>query len=65
MIEIKATHELHDRRKSRNMGVGLTLSLFVVLVFGLAVVKIKRGDPMEAFDHVVRPELEEAAKANQ
>jgi hypothetical protein len=30
---------------------------FVVLVFGLTVVKVTRGDPMQGFDHVVRPEL--------
>jgi hypothetical protein len=29
---------------------------FVALVFGLTVVKVTRGDPMQGFDHV-RPEL--------
>ena len=55
---IKATHELHDRRKSRNIGVGLVLVGFIAIVFALTVVKITRGDPMQAFDHVVRPEME-------
>ncbi len=55
---IKATHELHERRKSRNVGVGLTLLGFIVIVFALTVVKVTRGDPMQAFDHVVRPEME-------
>jgi len=55
---IKATHELHDRRKSRNVGVGLVLVGFIAIVFALTVVKITRGDPMQAFDHVVRPEME-------
>ena len=55
---IKATHELHERRKSRNIGVGLTLVGFIVIVFALTVVKVTRGDPMQAFDHVLRPELE-------
>lgn len=55
---IKATHELHERRKSRNIGVGLTLLAFIALVFALTVVKVTRGDPMQAFDHVVRPEME-------
>ncbi|MDJ0637520.1 MAG: hypothetical protein QNJ20_01700 [Paracoccaceae bacterium] len=57
---IKATHELHDRRKSRNVGVGLVLVGFVAIVFALTVVKVTRGDPMQAFDHVVRPEMEVA-----
>ncbi|MEM9427198.1 MAG: hypothetical protein AAGA06_10905 [Pseudomonadota bacterium] len=55
---IRATHELHDRRKSRNVGLGLTLVGFVAIVFALTVVKVTRGDPMQAFDHVVRPEME-------
>ncbi len=55
---IKVTHELHDRRKSRNVGLGLTLVGFVAIVFALTVVKVTRGDPMQAFDHVVRPEME-------
>jgi hypothetical protein len=55
---IKATHELHERRKSRNFGVGLVLIGLIAVVFALTVVKVTRGDPMQAFDHVVRPELE-------
>ena len=55
---IKATHELHERRKIRNIGVGLTLVGFIAIVFALTVVKVTRGDPMQAFDHVLRPELE-------
>lgn len=50
-------HELHRRRFGRNVGVGVTLVLFIVLVFALTVVKVTRGDPMQAFDHSVRPEL--------
>ncbi len=57
-MAIKATHELHQRRFSRNLGVGVTLLIFVGIVFGLTVVKVTRGDPMQAFDHVSRPEME-------
>lgn len=55
---IRATHELHERRKSRNVGLGLTLAGFVVVILALTMVKVTRGDPMQAFDHVVRPEME-------
>ena len=48
-------HDLHKRRFSRNLGVGLTLAAFVALVFALTVVKVKRGDPMQGYDHVVQP----------
>lgn len=48
-------HELHKRRFSRNLGLGLTLVAFVALVFALTVVKVTRGDPMQGYDHVVQP----------
>ena len=57
MTEIKATHELHQRRLSRNVGVALTLVFFIAVVFGLTVVKVTRGDSIQGFDHVVRPEM--------
>lgn len=60
-MDIRATHELHKRRFSRNLGVGLTLVGLVAVVFGLTVVKVTRGDPMQGFDHAVRPEMEPAA----
>jgi hypothetical protein len=50
-------HELHKRRFSRNLGLGLTLAAFVALVFALTVVKVKRGDPMRGFDHTIEPSL--------
>ena len=54
-MAFRPEHELHKRRFSRNLGVGLTLGAFVLLVFALTVVKVKRGDPMEGYDHVVQP----------
>ena len=57
MTEIKATHELHERRFSRNVGVALTLVFLIAVVFGLTVVKVTRGDSLQGFDHVVRPEM--------
>jgi hypothetical protein len=50
-------HEIYARRFGRNVGLGLALAAFVGLVFALTVVKVTRGDPMQAFDHVARPEL--------
>lgn len=55
-MTFRAEHDLHKRRFGRNVGLGLTLAAFVVLVFALTVVKVKRGDPMQGFDHTVRPE---------
>jgi hypothetical protein len=47
-------HELYKRRFSRNVGVGVVLGVFIILVFGLTIAKVSRGDPMEGFDHSVR-----------
>lgn len=63
-MEIKATHELHKRRFSRNAGVGLALVALVAIVFGLTVVKVKRGDAMQGFDHAARPEMAPAEGGN-
>jgi hypothetical protein len=54
-MSFRPEHDLHKRRFSRNLGVGLTLATFVALVFALTVVKVKRGDPMQGYDHVVQP----------
>ena len=50
-MSFRPEHELHKRRFSRNLGVGLTLAAFVALVFALTVVKVTRGDPMKGYDH--------------
>ena len=44
-------HELHHRRRSRNLGLLAVLLAFVALVFGLSVVKITQGDMMQGYDH--------------
>jgi hypothetical protein len=55
-MTFRPDHEIHKRRFSRNLGVGLTLAAFVALVFALTVVKVKRGDPMQGYDHVIQPQ---------
>lgn len=56
-MAFRPDHELHRRRFGRNLGLGLVLAAFVTLVFGLTIVKVSRGDPMEAFDHQPRRDL--------
>lgn len=43
-MTLRKEHELHGRRFGRNLGVGLTLAAFIVIVFSLTIVKISRGD---------------------
>ena len=64
-MAIHAEHELHRRRRSRNLGVGLVLAGFIAVVFGLTVVKVNQLGASQSFDHVVRPELLPGEKAPQ
>ena len=59
-MALKVEHELHQRRRGRNLGVGLLLLAFIGIVFGLTVVKVLQlGDArkFETFDHVARPQI--------
>jgi hypothetical protein len=47
-MNFRREHELHTRRFSRNIGLGLVLAAFVALIFGLTVVKITEGDVARA-----------------
>ena len=59
---IAPEHEIHQRRLSRNLGVGLVLGGFVILVFALTMAKLTRGDHVEAFDHQFRNDQQEASR---
>ncbi|PVH28985.1 hypothetical protein [Pararhodobacter oceanensis] len=59
-MAIHQDHELHTRRWSRNLGVGLTLAAFIALVFGLTVVKVQNGSLMQGADHTYRSEIDPA-----
>lgn len=43
-MALRQEHELHVRRRGRNLGVGLMLAGFIALVFALTFVKVTRGD---------------------
>ncbi len=49
-MAFKPDHEIHGRRLSRNVGVGVALAAFVVLSFLLTVEKVTHGDPMHAIE---------------
>ncbi len=52
------SHEIYGRRRSRNLGVGLTLGAFVVLIFAVTVVKLFEGAEMRGYDHTYRDRAE-------
>lgn len=39
-MTIRAEHEIHTRRRGRNVGVGLMLAAFVVLVLAITFTKV-------------------------
>jgi hypothetical protein len=43
-MPIRAEHEIHSRRKGRNLGVGLMLAGFVVLILAITFAKITSDD---------------------
>ena len=66
-VALRVEHELHERRKGRNLGVGLLLLGLIGIVFGLTVVKVLQlGDitEFERFDHVARPQIVPQEEAN-
>ncbi|TDL76298.1 hypothetical protein E2L08_13735 [Palleronia sediminis] len=56
-MALQTLHDMHIRRRSRNIGLGLVLVGFIGIVFGLTVVKVQQLGATQAFDHVLRPEL--------
>lgn len=50
-------HELHGRRRGRNLGVAAALGAFVLIVFGITIAKLSNGQMIEGFDHALRPTL--------
>ena len=43
-MSLSRQHEMHKRRFSRNLGLGLVLAAFVALIFGLTVAKVSQED---------------------
>ena len=47
-MSFEVEHEIHKRRMSKNIGLGVILVTFVALIFGLTVVKVTDGDVSSA-----------------
>lgn len=56
-MSLNPLHELHKRRSGRNVGLLVVLCTFIVIIFGLTMVKIQGGSTMEAFDHQPRASI--------
>lgn len=64
-MALTRVHELHRRRRGRNLGLFVVLAAFVALVFGLTIVKISHGDRMQGFDHTYQVERDPATQIPQ
>jgi hypothetical protein len=51
------SHEIYGRRRSRNVGLALTLGALALLVFAVTVVKLTEGGTLQGYDHALRPAL--------
>jgi cell division protein FtsI/penicillin-binding protein 2 len=49
-MALRVEHAIHHRRFGRNLGLGVVLAAFVVLVFALTVVKVTQGARPHADD---------------
>ena len=57
-MSLNRQHEMHTRRRGRNIGLGLTLGAFIAIIFGLTMVKVSRGD----YEPVRAPTATEASQ---
>jgi hypothetical protein len=57
-MAIHPEHELHTRRRGRNMAIGLILGGFVAMVFAVSIVKLSKpqNEDMHAPNYVQNPE---------
>ena len=62
-MPIEVEHEMHRRRRGRNLGVLAVLLGLIVVVFALTAVKVRTGGLSEGFDHVLRPQMIETEVA--
>lgn len=53
-MSFREPHELHKRRWSRNLGLGVVLAVFVAMIFGLTIVKVTQ-DPLRLENGQLKP----------
>jgi len=57
-MAIHPEHELHTRRKGRNVAIGLILGSFVLLIFAVSIVKLSRPQSVDINAPNYRPPVE-------
>ena len=49
--------QVYKSKTASNVGLGLILIAFVILIFSVTIVKLSNGNTIQSFDHVLRPEM--------
>lgn len=57
-MAIHPEHELHSRRKGRNMALGLILGGFVALIFAVSIVKLSQSQSEDIYAPNYVPNVE-------
>jgi hypothetical protein len=57
-MAIHPEHELHTRRKGRNMALGLILGGFVALIFAVSIVKLSQQQSEDIYAPNYVPNVE-------
>lgn len=57
----RVEHEIHNRRRSRNVGLGIVLGSFVLLIMSMTYVKLTAQNAAMAEEHAKKQAAEAAA----
>ena len=50
-MALRVEHELHRRRRGRNIGLGLVLAALAALTFALTIAKLESPDQVRGYDY--------------
>ncbi|RFP87342.1 cytochrome C oxidase assembly protein [Rhodobacteraceae bacterium 63075] len=62
---LRVEHEIHKRRRSRNVGLGLVLGGFVFLIMGITYVKLTTQNAERAAEIRAKEAAEAAAQGTE
>jgi len=55
MMGLRVEHEIHRRRRGRNIGLALVLAAFAAMTFALTIAKLEAPDQVRGYDYETAP----------
>lgn len=52
---LRVEHEIHRRRRGRNIGLALVLAAFAAMTFALTIAKLEAPDQVRGYDYETAP----------